>query len=483
MEENLKKKAIFSTFWKFTERILAQVITLVVSVVLARILMPSDYAIVSIVTIFFAFANVIISGGLNTALIQKKDADVEDYSSVLWVGLIISFVIYLILFFSAPPIARLYSQPMLIPVIRVMGLILPVYVVKSIWCAYVSSGLQFRKFFFATLGGTLVSGIAGIIMAVNGFGVWALVAQQMINPLIDTVILILTVRVHIKLRVSVSRIKVLFGYGWKIFASSFINVIYSKVSPLIIGVKYTPNDLSFYTKGESFPDTLSATFMHTLSAVLFPVIAKCQDDKERVLNGTRTFIRVCSFILFPAMLGFWAVSDNFIAVVLTEKWLPASYYVKIFCLASMFNVVAVGNCETIKAIGRSDVYLKLEIIKKVSYFIILFGFICFSKTPEIMALSSITCTVVQIIVNSIPNRRLINYQYKQQIKDILPSLFCSAAMCVIVSLVGLLSLNIYVLLILQIVTGISSYFLLAYIFNRNTLKYIINTAKDLVKKQ
>lgn len=483
MEENLKKKAIFSTFWKFTERILAQMITLIVSVVLARILMPSDYAIVGIVTIFFTFANIIISGGLNTALIQKKDADVEDYSSVLWVSLIISFAVYFVLFFSAPSIARLYSQPMLISVIRVMGLILPVSVVKSIWCAYISSSLQFRKFFFATLGGTLASGIVGIIMALKGFGVWALVAQQMINPIADTVILMLTVRLNIKLRISMPRIKVLFGYSWKIFVSSLIGTIYSKISPLIIGIKYTPDDLSFYTKGESFPDTLSATFVHTLSAVLFPVIAKCQDNKERVLNGTRTFIRICSFILFPAMLGFSAVSDNFIAVVLTEKWLSASYYVKIFCLSSMFNVVAVGNCETIKAIGRSDVYLKLEIIKKASYFIILSGFICFSKSPETMALSAIVCTVVQIIVNSIPNRKLINYKYKQQIEDLLPSLLCSVVMCIIVSLVGLLSLNVYVLLALQIVSGITSYFLLAYIFNRNTFKYIINTAKGLVKKQ
>ncbi len=195
------------------------------------------------------------------------------------------------------------------------------------------------------------------------------------------------------------------------------------------------------------------------------------------------FMRIGSFLLFPVMLGFFAVSDNLITVLLTEKWLPASYYVKIFCLTTMFDVVCIGNCETIKAIGRSDIYLKIEILKKTSYFVVLFAFIFFSNTPEIMVLSYIVCTVIQIVVNSIPNRRLINYRYKQQIADLMPSLLCSVAMCIVVSLVGLLSLNVYALLALQIVTGIGVYSALTFIFNRNTFKYVIVTAKSLVKKK
>ena len=483
MEGNLKNRAIFSTFWKFAERILAQLVSLIVSIIIARILMPSDYAVVSMVTVFFAFANVIISGGLNTALIQKKDADPLDYSSVLWVSLGISVVVYFILFISAPAIANLYHQPMLVAVIRVMSLILPVCVIKSIWCAYVSSALQFKKFFFATLGGTVLSGVIGVIMALKGFGAWALIAQQMTNILIDTVILILTTRIGIVLKVSYSKIKALFGYGWKLLVSSLVGTVYTNLSPLVIGIKYTPNDLSFFTKGESIPSVISSTSVHTLSAVLFPVIAKCQDDKKRVLECTRMFMRIGSFLLFPVMLGFFAVSDNLITVLLTEKWLTASYYVKIFCLTTMFDVVCIGNCETIKAIGRSDIYLKIEILKKTSYFVVLFAFIFFSNTPEIMVLSYIVCTVIQIVVNSIPNRRLINYRYKQQIADLMPSLLCSVAMCIVVSLVGLLPLNVYALLALQIVTGIGVYSALTFIFNRNTFKYVIVTAKSLVKKK
>ena len=208
--EDIKQKTITSTIWKFLERFMAQAVSLIVSILIARILTPADYSVVSIVTIFFTFANVLISGGLNTALIQKKDADDEDYSTVLYVSVLLSIVCYIILFFCAPLIARLYEQPSLILIIRIMGLTLPITALKSIWCAYISSTLQFRKFFFATLGGTLVSAVVGITMALNGFGPWALVAQQMTNTVIDTLILIISTRIHIVLKVSITKLKVVF---------------------------------------------------------------------------------------------------------------------------------------------------------------------------------------------------------------------------------------------------------------------------------
>ena len=190
--DNLKKSTITNIIWKLLERILAQVISLAVSIVLARLLSPNEYSTVGVVTIFFSFANVIISGGLNTALIQKKDADAKDYSSVMFLSVVLSFVLYGVLFFCAPVISRLYKQDILVPIIRVMALSLPIYAIKSVYCSYISSNLQFRKFFWATLGGTITSAFVGIIMAVKGYGAWALVAQQITNTVIDTVILMLT---------------------------------------------------------------------------------------------------------------------------------------------------------------------------------------------------------------------------------------------------------------------------------------------------
>lgn len=480
--EQIKRKAVSGTIWKFLERFIAQGVSLIVSVIIARILTPSDYSVVSIVTIFFTFANVIISGGLNTALIQKKDADRLDYSTVLHVSVIVSVIFYIAFFFAAPWIAELYDQPVLVPIIRVMSLSLPITAVKSIWCAYISSNLQFKKFFFSTIGGTLVSAVVGIYMAVKGCGAWALVAQQMTNTTIDTLILIACTRIGIVLKVSWEKLKTLFRYGWKVFVSSLIAVIYTEISPLAIGLKFTKNDLSFYTKGKSFPSTITTATTNTLSAVLFPVLAKYQDDKEKILRYTRLYMRLSAFIVFPIMLGFFAVSDNFVSVVLTDKWLPASFYIKVFCISCMFDVVAVGNCETIKAIGRSDVFLVMEIIKKSCYFITLFIFIVFSSSPEVLASSYLICTVIQIAVNCVPNIKLIGYKFSDQIKDLLPGLIMACIMAAAVYFIGFVPMNKILLLCVQIAAGMVIYVLMSVITKNESFRYVINTVKSYIHK-
>lgn len=482
--DNLKKATITNIVWKLAERILAQVISLFVSIILARLLTPDEYSIVGIVAIFFSFANVIISGGLNTALIQKKDADAADYSSVLYLSVAVSGLIYALLFFLAPVIADIYHQALLIPIIRVMSLSLPVYAIKSVYCAYISSTLQFKKFFWSTLGGTIASAFVGVYMAINGYGAWALVAQQMTNTIIDTIILILTTKLQLVLSFSFARLKFLFNYGWKVFISTLIGVAYNEAIPLFLGIKFAPADLSFYTKGKNFPALISTTTTSSLSAVLFPVLAKYQDDREKLLNYTRQFIRVTSYVVFPLMLGFFAVSDNFILLLLTEKWLPASYYIKVFCIVFMFEIIHVGNCETIKALGRSDIFLVMEIIKKACYFVIIALFIFLGQTPEALALSSICCTVVvATIVNSYPNRKLIGYSYRLQIADLLPNLLCAAVMCIAVSLIGRIPLATFPSLFLQIFSGVAIYILLSIITKNPSFKYVLATIKENLSRQ
>ena len=361
---SLKNKTLNGLIWKFLERSCAQAVSLIVSIVLARILLPSDYSAVSIVTIFFAFSNLIISSGLNTALIQKKNADMLDYSTVLYVMLFISLIMYIAMFFSAPLIADLYHKDILVPVIRIMSLTFFINGFKSILCSYVSSRLEFKKFFFSTIVGTVISAFVGIFMAIKGFGVWALVAQQMTNSFIDTLILFFTTKFKILLKFSILRLKELFNYGWKIFAAGIITVIYDQILPLVVGIKYSPEDLAYYSKGQNYPGLVNNTINDTLMSVVFPVMSKLQDDKKAVLNATRRFIRISSYIIFPAMVGFFAVSRNFVRVVLTDKWLPIVPFIQIFSLSYMFNIIQTGNLQTIKAIGRSDITLKLEIIKK-----------------------------------------------------------------------------------------------------------------------
>lgn len=464
------------------ERIFAQGISFMVSIVLARILVPEDFGVVSMVTIFFTLANVLISGGLNTALIQKKNADREDYSTVFTVSLLMGIFLYGLLFFMAPRIAKIYRQPGLTAIIRVMGLSLPVYAIKSIVCAYTSATLQFKKFFFATLGGTLFSGMLGIAMALRGMGAWALVAQQMSNTVIDTVILYSVTRLKIRLMISWQRLKGLFSYGWKILVSTLMGTVYSQVNPLIIGLRFSSADLSFYTKGASFPDVLSTSMISTLSSVLFPVLSKFQDDREQLLRGTRQFMQTVSYLIFPMMFGLFAVADNFVLALLTEKWLPAAYYIRIFCFQGMFDITSIGNCETIKAMGRSDVYLKIEIIKKVLYFITLALFIWLSPSPEVLAWSVVVVTVIALVVNVIPNIRLIGYSIRMQIADLLPNFLLSGLMCLGVMGVGMLPLPAALLLILQILTGMGTYVAMSLVTKNKNFRFLLDSLRSIRRK-
>ena len=476
---SMRAVAISNSMWKFGERIIAQGVSLLVSIVLARILSPNDFGVVGIVTVFFNLANVIISGGLNTALIQKKDSDKEDYSSVLIVCVLVACVLFGILWFAAPAIANIYHNNLLIAMIRVMGLSLPIYAIKSIVCAYISSSLKFKAFFFATLGGTLVSAVVGIAMALNGFGAWALIAQQVTNTTIDTIILYAMTRMPISLHFSFPKFRVLYKYGWKVFVSSMIDAIYNQSLPLFIGTKFTSADLSFYTKGRQFPGAVSGTTTSTLNAVLFPILAKQQDDKSVVLSYIRKFMQLSSFILFPIMLGIFAVADNFVSVILTDKWLPAVVYLRLFCLSDMFTMIHSGNCETIKAIGRSDIFLKMELIKKASYFIIIAIFMVFARTPIALAFSMIVCNLVAIMVNSFPNRKLIGYKYKLQLMDLLPNLICAGVMAAAVVLFGRIQFESkLLLLILQILIGGIVYSVACIVSKNKSFFYILCMVKE-----
>ncbi len=479
---SLKKKAFGGFIWTFGERIGAQLVSLVVSIILARLLVPDDYAIVGVVTIFFNFANVIIAGGLNTALIQKKDSTPTDYSTILYTSLAVSVVLYLLLFFTAPLIAKAYKMAMVVPVIRIMALTIIVNAVKSILTAYIANTLQFKKLFISTMAGTLFSAVVGIGMAVMGFGVWALVAQQMLNAAVGTISLFVTTKFKILPVFSTQSFKELFGYGWKIFMTSVITVIYDEINPLIVGLKFSAVDLSFYTKGKSFPSLLNSTISQTLSTVLFPVMSKVQDDMSAVLAITRRYIRVASYVVFPLMCGFFAVSESFVRLLLTEKWMGAVPYIQIFCISYMFDMIQIGNLQTIKAIGRSDISLILEIIKKASYFVIILAFIFASDSPVMLAVSAILCTVVATLINTFPNRKLIGYKYRYQLADIVPNLIISLIMGAVVLLMNSLQINPFLLLVLQLLVGAAVYILLSIITRNENFKYLLSTAKQFLRR-
>ena len=477
---NTRSQALSGLMWRFLERFGAQGVTFVVSIILARLLDPEVYGIVAIVTVFTAILNVFIDSGLGNALIQKKDADDLDFSSVFFFNMFMCVVLYLLLFAVAPLIAKFYKMPLLTPVIRVMSLTVIISGVKNVQQAYVSKHLLFKRFFFATLGGTIGAAVLGIWMAYKGYGVWALVAQGLFNAAVDTLILWITVKWRPKLMFSLERFKSLFSFGWKLLVSQLIDTVYNNLRQLIIGKLYNADNLAFYNRGYMFPNVFVLNVNSAIDSVLFPVMSNAQDNVESVRAMTRRSIQVSSYLMWPIMLGIAAVSRPLVIVLLTEKWLPCVPYVIIFCISYAFLPMETANLNAIKALGRSDIFLRLTVIKKIIGFIILLATMWFG--PLIMAASNLFFSVVNQIINAWPNRKLLHYSYGQQIADILPSMLLSAIMFGAVWCVQFLHLGNFVTLLIQVGIGVAVYVFGSKLFKIESFHYILSILKSRKKK-
>ena len=478
-----KYKATSNFLWRLLERFGAQGVTFVVSIALARVLDTSTYGTVALITVITTILQVFVDSGLGSALIQKKDADDVDFSTVFFFNCVICFVLYFALFFFAPVIARFYNQyegEELVPVIRVLGLILIISGFKNIQNAYVSRNLLFKKYFFATLGGTLTAAVVGIWMAYRGYGVWALVLQNLVNQSIDTIILWITVRWRPKAVFSFGRFKALFSYGWKLLASSLLDAVWNQARQLIIGKKYSTDDLAFYNKGQEYPHLLTSSVNASIDSVLFPILSQAQESREHVKAITRKAIQVESYILWPMMIGMAACAESLICVLITEYWLPAVLYLRISCITFAFYPIHIANLNAIKAMGRSDLYMKLEIAKKIVGFLLLVTSMWISV--EAMAYSLLLGSVFSQIINSWPNRKLLDYHYLEQIRDILPAALLSIAMGGIVYCVFLLHLPSIITLIIQIVLGILVYVLGSVLLRLESFRYVVSIAKGVLSR-
>lgn len=469
--------------WKFAERIAAQLVTLVVTVILARVLDPSDYGIISIVTIMITLANVLVSDGFGSALIQKKDADALDFSSVLYFNLAFSIVLYLILFACAPFITEFYGAgyELLTPVIRVLGLRIILCGVNSVQQAYVSKKMMFQKFFWTTLSGTIVSAVVGIGMAYAGFGVWALVAQYLTNTTVSTIALMLLLKKKPLLAISFSRLKQLLNYGSKILGASLLFNGYQELRALIIGKVYSSADLAYYDRGRQFPTLVVANINTSIGTVLFPKMSKEQDDIGRVRTSTRNAIRFSSYVMSPLLLGLAAVAEPFVQVVLTDKWLPCVPLLQLFCIVYLFQPMHTANTQAIKAIGRSDIYLKLEIIKKAIELVVLLC-VMWISVDAIVASMAVLNTLFAFL-DVYPNRKLLSYSFKEQIKDIGPSILMSLFMAACVYCLSFLSLNPILLLVLQVLTGAAIYIVLSIVTKNQEFRYLWDLIMSILKRK
>lgn len=477
---NMSSKATSGLLWTFLERFGAQCVTLIVSIILARLLDPVVFGTVAIVTVFMEILNVFIDSGLGNALIQKKDADDIDFSSVFYFNIFMCIALYLVLFFLAPLMSRFYGMAELTDIIRVMGLSLIVSGVRNIQRAFVSRKLQFKRFFFATIGGTLGAAALGIWMAYRGFGVWALVAQGLFNSVVGTVILWLTVKWRPKRVFSFTRFRGLFSFGWKLLVSDLINTVYNNLRQLIIGKMYTTQSLAMYNRGYMIPNVFVININSAIDSVLFPVMSSAQDDVNVIRAMTRRSIRVSSYIMWPVMMGIAACSTPLVSILLTDKWLPCVPFLIIFCISYAFLPLQTANLNAIKALGRSEIYLKLEIIKKIVGFAILAATMWFG--PLVMAASNLLFAVINYLINAFPNRKLLNYSYGQQIMDAAPPMLLSAFMFGIVYCVRFLELSNWLTLIIQIPLGVLIYVGGTKLFKLDSFDYILGTVKGLICK-
>lgn len=476
---NAEKKSVLSgVFWKFAERVGAQAVSLIVSIVLARLLAPSEYGAISLVMVFINIANVFVTSGFGTALIQKKDADDVDFSTVFYFSLFFSTCVFIILFFSAGFIADFYEMPILKPVFRVLSLSIIIMGINSVQQAYISREMMFKKFFYATIIGTIISAVVGIVLAYLGFGIWALVVQSLTNNVIDTIILQLTIQWRPIKAFSFSRLEELFSYGWKLLVQSVVLQLYSSLRSLIIGKIYTPADLAFYTKGNQFPDLISTNIDTAINTALFPAMSKEQEYIDHVKMMARKTTQMTSYVMNPILIGFAAVAESFITVLLTDKWLPCVPYLRICCIALLFRAPQTAILQAIKAVGRSDSVLKVDFpIRIVALFVLLvsirFGIIY-------LALSEVLITIFGTILYVIMSHKIINYRAMEVCGDFLINTSLATVMGIVTWGVGLaLPFPQIVVLLVQIIVGMIVYILLSIITNNPSFKYVLKTVKEI----
>lgn len=477
----MREGSIVKNFiWRFAERCGAQLVTFIVSIVLARILAPEDYGTITLVTVFTAILQVFVDSGLGTALIQKKNADDLDFSSVFYFNFVICLVLYAGMFVAAPFIAKFYGDTALTPIIRVISLTIVISGVKGIQQAYVSKNMLFKRFFFSTIGGTLFSAFLGIGLAKAGYGVWALVAQQLSNTTVDTIILWITVKWRPQKSFSWKRLKGLLSFGWKLLVSSLLDAGYNNLRNLIIGKMYSSSDLAFYNQGDKFPKLIVTNINTSIDSVLLPTMSSAQDDRERVKCMTRRAIKTSTYVMAPLMMGLAFCATPIVKLVLTDKWLPCVPFLRIFCITYMFWPVHTANLNAINAMGRSDWFLRLEIIKKIMGIVILMSTMWFGVMA--MAYSLLLSSVLSQIINSWPNRKLLGYGYLEQVRDFAPGILLAVGMGICVYFIGYIPLPTIVTLVIQIVVGATLYIGVSAVLKLEEFEYLLGMVKSFLKK-
>ena len=452
MSESLKNKTVIGVGWSFIDNLSSSGITFLVGLVLARLLTPSEYGIMAILTIFIAVSNSIVDSGFSNALIRKTDARRVDYNTVFLFNLLVSGFLYVVLFLAAPAISRFFKEPLLVEVMRVIGWVLVINALAIIPRTLFVKEVNFKTQTKISLIASISSGVIGIGMALAGLGVWSLVGQQLSRQLLNTLFLWIYCTWRPAWEFSMQSFKELFGFGSKILLSGLLNTIFNEIYSLVIGRCYTSAQLGQYTRANQFNQIFSSNLTTVIQRVSYPVLSSIQDESERLREAYRKVIKSTMLISFACMLGLAAVARPLILILIGEKWLPAVGFLQIICFSGMFYPLHAINLNILQVKGRSDLFLRLEIIKKIIAVGPLVLGVLFSI--EYMLWGSVCTSLIAYFLNSYYSANLIDYPAKEQIQDILPTFIVSFLTAAAMWSLTLLSLSNWLLLPLQCMLGI-----------------------------
>ena len=458
---SLKDKTVKGVIWSAVDRFSAQGIQFVFSILIARLLVPEDYGVIAMLNIFLAVSQTFIDSGFGTALIRKIDRTETDFSTVFYFNIAVAVFFYLGLFFAAPAIANFYNTPLLVPVTRVTAINLVISSLSGIHNAKLSIAIDFKSRAKISIVSAVLTGSVGLWMAYSGYGVWALVVQTVFAGIIRTIMLWIIVKWYPKLVFSWKSFKEMFSFGSKLLASGLLDTIYNNIYPLVIGKVFSPTTLGVYSKANSLAQFPSSNITSVLQSVTFPVLSTIQNEEDRLTAAYKRFLRIAAFVVFPLMMGLSAVADPFIRLALTDKWEGAIYLLQIICFWMMWYPIHAINLNILQVKGRSDYFLKLEIIKKVQGVIVL----CITVPMGIVAMcyGSLISSIICLIWNTYYTKKLFGYGFFAQMKDLFPVIIHSLAMWLLVSVIVHFVPNLWLKLIVGVLSGMAYYIVGAYL--------------------
>lgn len=472
-DNNFTDKQIVSGIgWKLLERLVSQAITLIVTIVLARILDPMEYGLIALVTVFVAILNIFVTSGIADSLIQKQDADELDFTSMFWLNFIISLFMYFILFCLAPIIADFYGYYELIDLIRVLSIGIIISALNIVQHAYLLRRMMFRNYFFITFSSKVISGVTGVVMAITGYGVWALVAQSLAMTVTTCLALWWNIRWIPKLYFSLIRVKVLYSYGWKILIYQLAETTSNHLRIFFIGKSYSASELAYYNRGTDFPNLLSSNIVSTISSVMFPVFSNLQNDILVMKKYVRQTVSITAYCIFPLLTGLAIMAKPLILSLFTVKWLMSVQFLQIACISYLFWVLEIPMKICLNALGKSSATMFIEITKAI----ITVGLVWFFLNWGILfvALTTVLSSLYSFLVYALCLKYKINYQYHELLNDILPPILLSIPMCICMFGVMFVQLEYYYILILQIIIGICIYIIFSHVFQVKCWSQLMN---------